>query len=103
VAEDAREVEHAIARDREALAETVEALAHKADVKARARDAASAKVEELQQKTSEVRDRIRDATPEAAKAKASTAVQAAQSRPVPFAVGALLVGFVVGRSFGRRS
>ena len=79
---------------RRELGETVAQLAHKADVKAQARE----KVQEV--KTSALRRTPHSARGGARRIEAT----GARSHPVPLAtVGALLVGFLIGRRIGRRS
>jgi Protein of unknown function (DUF3618) len=78
------EIRRDIEETRDDLGDTVEALAAKADVKGQAKD----KADELKQKAADV-------TPAGVQ-------QAAQQRPLPFAIGgALLVGFLLGRVSAR--
>jgi ElaB/YqjD/DUF883 family membrane-anchored ribosome-binding protein len=103
VDQDTRDVHDAIARDREELADTVEALAHKADVKGRVKETVSRNAEQLQQKAGEVRETLRDVTPEHAQSQAAAVAQRVQERPLPFVVAAVFVlGLLIGRRIGRR-
>ena len=84
-----REIE-AIRRE---LGETVAQLAHKADVKAQVRE-----------KADEVKAAAQRRTPDSARGGAQQVATGARQHPAPIAVvGALAVGFLVGRRIGRRS
>jgi ElaB/YqjD/DUF883 family membrane-anchored ribosome-binding protein len=81
---DPEKLREEIAATREDLGETVQALADRADVKARAQE----KVGEAKQQTEQA---------------AEQAVQQVRRRPLPFAaVGAFVVGVVVGVILHRR-
>ncbi|HEY7133789.1 MAG TPA: DUF3618 domain-containing protein [Acidimicrobiia bacterium] len=101
--QDTRDVHDAIARDRDELADTVEALAHKADVKGRVKETVSRNAEQIQQKAGEVRDTLRDVTPEQAQSRAAAVAHRVQERPLPLVVaGVFLLGLLIGRRLGRR-
>jgi ElaB/YqjD/DUF883 family membrane-anchored ribosome-binding protein len=107
VDQETRDVHDAIASDRADLADTVEALAQKADVKGRVRDTLTKGAEQLQQKAGEVRETVRNVTPDQAESQAAAVARRVQDRvqerPMPFAVaGAFLGGLLVGRRMGRR-
>lgn len=102
MAQDADAVREAIARDRAELADTVQALARKVDVKERVREKVSKGTEQVQQKAGEVREQLRQVTPEPARSQLSVLVDMVKERPVPFLVtGALVVGLVLGRMWAR--
>jgi ElaB/YqjD/DUF883 family membrane-anchored ribosome-binding protein len=102
MAEDARAVREAIEHDRAELAETVEALARKADVKERVREKVSRSAQQVQHKTDDVREQLRQVTPEQAQSGVQQLVRAIEERPLPFVVAALVVGMLIGRRLGRR-
>ncbi len=102
MAQDADAVREAIARDRAELADTVQALARKVDVKERVREKVSKGTEQVQQKAGEVREQLRQVTPEPARSQLSVLADMVKERPVPFLVaGALVVGLVLGRMWAR--
>jgi predicted Holliday junction resolvase-like endonuclease len=102
MAQDADAVREAIARDRAELADTVQALARKVDVKERVREKVSKGTEQVQQKAGEVREQLRQVTPEPARSQLSVLADMVKERPVPFLVaGALVVGLVLGRLWAR--
>lgn len=102
MAQDADAVREAIARDRAELADTVQALARKVDVKERVREKVSKGTEQVQQKAGEVREQLRQVTPEPARSQLSVLADMVKERPVPFLVaGALVVGLVLGRTWAR--
>jgi ElaB/YqjD/DUF883 family membrane-anchored ribosome-binding protein len=89
---DPEQLRREIEEIRRELGETVAQLAQKADVKAQAGD----KVQEV--KASALRR-----TPDSARGGAQQVATGARQHPVPLAtVGALVVGFVLGRIVGRR-
>jgi ElaB/YqjD/DUF883 family membrane-anchored ribosome-binding protein len=98
-----------IEETREDLGETVDALASKTDVKGQVKERAEERKRALrtqqqraQEKASEVRERLSNATPEDAKAIAGQATAAAKERPMPAIFGALIVGLLLGRASSRR-
>jgi ElaB/YqjD/DUF883 family membrane-anchored ribosome-binding protein len=98
-----------IEQTREDLGETVDALASKADVKGQVKQRAEERKQALhtqqqraQEKASQVRERVTNATPEDAKAIAGQATAAAKERPWPVIGGALIVGLLLGRALRRR-
>lgn len=102
MAQDADAVREAIARDRAELADTVQALARKVDVKERVREKVTKGTEQVQQKAGEVREQLRQVTPEPARSQLSVLADMVKERPVPFLVaGALVVGLVLGRMWAR--
>jgi ElaB/YqjD/DUF883 family membrane-anchored ribosome-binding protein len=107
--DDPERVRGDIEQTREDLGETVEALAAKADVKGQVKQRADEGKEALrsqqqraQEKASQVRERVTNATPEDAKAMAGQATAAAKERPWPAIGGALIVGLLLGRALRRR-
>jgi ElaB/YqjD/DUF883 family membrane-anchored ribosome-binding protein len=104
-AEGAREpekIQREIEQTREELGDTVAALAHKTDVKAQAKQ----KVDETKASVSETKDRVfgkaKEASPDSAANAAAQVSQKARENPLPVAaVGALAVGFLIGRATRR--
>jgi ElaB/YqjD/DUF883 family membrane-anchored ribosome-binding protein len=98
-----------VEKTREDLGETVDALAAKTDVKAQLKGRALERRQALrdrqrraQEKVSEVRQRVSNATPEDAKDVAGQATAAAKQRPLPAIGGALLVGMLLGWALRKR-
>ena len=90
---DPEQLRREIEQIRRELGETVAQLALKADVKAQARE----KVQEVKA------DALRH-TPDSARGGAQHVAAGARRHPTPLAtVGALVVGFLLGRRVGRRS
>ena len=97
------EIKAEIASTREELGDTVAALAEKADVKAQARKKVDETTAQVKQKVSGATGKAQDAAPESAGAAADQAKLAVQENPVPAAaVGALLLGFLIGWQLGKR-
>jgi ElaB/YqjD/DUF883 family membrane-anchored ribosome-binding protein len=89
---DPEQLRREIEEIRRELGETVAQLAHKADVKAQAR-----------QKVQEVKANALRHTPDSARGGAQQVASRARRHPVPVAtVGALALGFVLGRLVARR-
>lgn len=102
------EIRQEIAETREELGETVNALSERADVKTRAQDKVSGLKGSISAKADEAKDKAQASTPhsfdvEQAGVKARQAAGAAQQNPVGLAMGAFLVGLLIGRALGRRS
>ena len=127
---DPEQIREEIDQTREEMGETVEALAEKADVKAQARDRvesvasqARARFEEIKSAVAEKREQFvggsttagdsttgpgiaADAPPVGGEASgpsidASQVAATAKENPVPFAVGAFVAGFLLGRITSR--
>jgi len=97
------ELRREIEQTREELGETAAALGAKADVKGRAKE----RVEEIKQNVTEKKDefagKASDATPSSVGGAATQVTSTAQSNPIPTAaLGALLVGFALGRLSAKR-
>jgi len=90
---DPEQLRREIEEIRRELGETVAQLAHKADVKAQVRE-----------KTDEMKATAQRHTPDSARGGAQQVAAGARRHPAPIAVvGALAVGFLVGRRVGRRA
>lgn len=88
---------------REELGETVAALAEKTDVKAQARRRVDEAKATVREKVAGARTRATDATPDSASAAADQAAQAARRNPIPAAaIGALVLGLLIGWLIGKR-
>jgi ElaB/YqjD/DUF883 family membrane-anchored ribosome-binding protein len=102
-----------IEQTRADMSETVEAIGYKADVPSRAKDAVSEKVENVKSKvgdtatrareavtgtTSQVSDRVHDATPSSGQVRqqARRTAGLARENPLGLAIGAVAVGFLAG-------
>jgi hypothetical protein len=102
-----------IEQTRSDMSETVEAIGYKADVPSRAKDAVSEKVENVKSKvsdtatrakeavtgtTSQVSDRVLDATPSSGQVRqqARRTAGLARENPLGLAIGAVAVGFLAG-------
>lgn len=96
---DPEDVRREIEQTRAELGDTVEELAGKADVKAQAKS----KVEDVKQtvggKKEEFVSKAKQASPESV--DPGQAVAVAKDNPVPLALGALVVGFLLGRITSR--
>jgi ElaB/YqjD/DUF883 family membrane-anchored ribosome-binding protein len=89
---DPEQLRREIEEIRRELGETVAQLAHKADVKAQARE-----------KVEEVKANALRRTPDSARGGAQQVTTGVRRHPVPVAtVGALALGFVLGRLAARR-
>ncbi|MDQ6750872.1 MAG: DUF3618 domain-containing protein [Actinomycetota bacterium] len=104
------EIRQEIEQTREELGETVNALSEKTDVKGRARDKVSDIKDSISAKADEAKDKAASSGAgsgsfdvEQAQVKARQAVDAAQQNPPALAIGAFLLGLVIGRALGRRS
>jgi ElaB/YqjD/DUF883 family membrane-anchored ribosome-binding protein len=90
---DPEQLRREIEQIRRELGETVAQLAHKADVKSQARE-----------KVQEVKANALSHTPDSARGGAQQVATGARRHPLGVAtVGALVVGFLLGRRVGRRS
>jgi ElaB/YqjD/DUF883 family membrane-anchored ribosome-binding protein len=98
VAQDASQIRDEIAETRADLADTVQALAQKADVKSKIRETVADNTAQLQARASDLTERVRQVTPEKAKAGLQTA--RTNEWLVP-AIVAVLVGWLVWRRTGR--
>jgi ElaB/YqjD/DUF883 family membrane-anchored ribosome-binding protein len=99
----AAELRREIEQTREELGETAAALGAKADVKSRARE----RVDEIKQNVSDKKDefthKASDAAPSGAGEAATQLRSTAQSNPMPTAaIGAMLIGFALGRLSAKR-
>ena len=97
------ELRREIEQTREELGETAAALGAKADVKGRAKE----RVEEIRHNVSEKKDeftsKASDAAPSSVGGAATQVTSTVQSNPIPTAaIGALLVGFALGRLSAKR-
>ena len=89
---DPEQLRREIEEIRRELGEHVAQLAHKADVKAQVRE-----------KADEMKAAAQRHTPDSARGGAQQVATGARRHPAPIAVvGALAVGFLVGRRIGRR-
>jgi ElaB/YqjD/DUF883 family membrane-anchored ribosome-binding protein len=91
-----------IQQTREELGDTVEALSDKADVKGQVSQKIDERKTALRDKVSGARQRASEATPEDAKRAAVNVRHQAESRPLPAIAGALVVGFLLGRTLSKR-
>ena len=91
-----------IEQTREELGDTVEALAEKTDVKAQAKSRISAVKNTAQDKRDEYVAKAKQATPESATAGAQQLTSTVRDKPLPFAVGAFVIGLGIGWLLGRR-
>ena len=97
---DPEQLRREIEQIRRELGETVAQLANKADVKAQARE----KVQEVKANVQGAKDNALRHTPDSARGGAQQVATGARRHPMPLAtVGALVVGFLLGRRVGRRS
>jgi hypothetical protein len=96
--EDPAEIRQEINETRAEMGETIEAIGYKTDVKARAEDYVTEKKEAVTGKASAVTSRIKKVVPsrEGTKQQAQRVTGAARQNPLPLAVGAAAVGFLVG-------
>lgn len=98
MAETASGVRAAIEHDRADLADTVQALVQKADVTDRVRESVADATGQLQEKGAEVREHVREATPDGAQRAFHVALEKIQMHPVATALTVVfLLGIVVGR------
>jgi ElaB/YqjD/DUF883 family membrane-anchored ribosome-binding protein len=108
-AREPEEIRDEIEATRQELGDTIEALAEKTDVKAQAQRKvdetkadARQKVEDTKQKAEDLLGKAKEASPESAVQAAGQAQQKARENPIPVAaVGAFLVGFILGRLTAR--
>ena len=93
------EIRADIAQTREEVGDTVEALAEKSDVKAQAQQRIAEVKSNVQHKADELKAKASSSTPESAQQGGQQVVAKVRENPAPFALGgALLLGFLIGRS-----
>lgn len=111
---DPEQIQAEIEQTRAELGETVAQLAEKADVKAQAKkkiDETTAGAQEkvasatgtAKAKAWEYSARAQDATPDSAQAAAQQAARSARENPIPAALGAFALAFLIGWLLRRRS
>jgi ElaB/YqjD/DUF883 family membrane-anchored ribosome-binding protein len=98
------EIRADIEHTREQLGDTAAGVAQKADVKAQAK----AKIDETKQRVADKKDEVvgkaKQTSPDSASQVAGQALDRAKENPLPVAAGgAFVVGFLLGRLFGRHS
>jgi ElaB/YqjD/DUF883 family membrane-anchored ribosome-binding protein len=97
------EIRRDIEQTREELGDTAAALGAKTDVKGRARERLEELKREAAGKKDEFAQKAGDAAPSSATGAAAQARASARANPTPTAaVGALLIGFALGRLSARR-
>lgn len=99
---DPEQIRHEIEATRQELGDTIEALSEKTDVKAQAHHKLEETKASIHEKKDELLGKARQASPEGAVSVANQASQKARENPVPVvAIGAFVVGFVLGRLTAR--
>lgn len=93
------QIRHDIEETREQLGDTVEALSEKTDVKAQAKQRIRGLQASAREKRDQARTKAKAATPESASAGAQQVAVTARENRIPVAIaGALLVGYLLGRT-----
>jgi ElaB/YqjD/DUF883 family membrane-anchored ribosome-binding protein len=99
---DPEQIREEIEATRQELGDTIEAMAEKTDVKAQAHHKLEETKASISEKKDELLGKARQASPEGAVSAANQASQKARENPVPLlAIGAFVVGFVLGRVTAR--
>jgi ElaB/YqjD/DUF883 family membrane-anchored ribosome-binding protein len=96
--QDPAQLERDIQRTRQELGDTVEALAEKTDVKAQAKRKLDQTKASVSEKTEQLLDKAKEASPDSAATAATQASHVARDNPLALAAGAAFVfGFLIGR------